>query len=91
LLIDSVVGPVCVIIPVSVANPVSPAKMPVPPVITKSIVNVAPPRPLAVPCPELVPNKVPLEKVSVIDPSVKTNCGGLLKSTVDWESELNEP
>jgi hypothetical protein len=64
---------------------------PVPPVITKSIVNVAVPFPLPVPLPELVPNRVPPPKVSLIDPPVKRICGGLLKSTVDVDVKLNNP
>jgi hypothetical protein len=70
---------------------VSPAKFPVPPVITKSIVNVAVPWPLAVPLPELVPSSVPLVKVSESVPFEMRMSGGLLKSMVDSDEGVNKP
>jgi hypothetical protein len=57
--IDSAVEVVLVSVAVSVASPVALVKNPVPPVITKSIVTMAVPWPLAVPLPEVVPNRVP--------------------------------
>jgi hypothetical protein len=58
---------------------------------TTSAVNVAVPTPLAVPSPELVPNSIPAEKVSVNIPSEITTFGGWLKSAVEVDCTVNEP
>jgi hypothetical protein len=89
--IDSVVVLVLVSVAVSVASPVSPANNPVPPVITKSTVTVAVPRPLAVPLPEVVPNRVPWEKISKSIPCAMVMAGGLLKSMSDCDCAVKEP
>jgi hypothetical protein len=82
---------VLVIVPVTAASPVAPAKIPVPPVNTKSSVNFAVPVPLAVPLPELVPNRVPVRKVSVNVPPEITKFGGLLKSADACDCEVKAP
>lgn len=61
---DAVVGPVVVLVPVTVVSPVSPANIPVPPVNTVSIVMVEVVAPVTVPFSVKVPNRVPWPKTS---------------------------
>jgi hypothetical protein len=74
---DDVVGLVAVHVLVLMDSPVSPAKIPVPPVNTESVITV----PLRVPLPVKVPNRVPPANSSMNVP-LDVNVVALLKMRV---------
>jgi hypothetical protein len=88
---DDVVELVAVLVPVTVASPpVTPAKIPVPPVNSVTIVTSATPPPITVPLSVKVPKSVPSEKTSTKVP-LDMNVVRLVKVRVPMFVVVNGP
>jgi hypothetical protein len=87
----SVVELVGLILAWRIMPPVTPPKIPVPPVNSIAIENVEVPVPGLRPIPEPVPISVPPENTSRRVVFVSRKCGGLVKSMVDCKDTLSEP